>query len=433
MLRRCLTTGVTFAFLFALTLPLFAGEIELQYQVTDLRGGVGYTNGQYLRPGLNAQETLSAEPKYRSKIPLYILAKFGDGEDNKYTIVLDESKGTGRGYDVLYPDRNNNEDLTDDRGIVGQVHQRDRYSTTGNFGPIEVMVDYEDRTMPYYFSVEYSRYNYDGIQQDARMVRNMSLRLKTSGYYTGIVPVDESERRIAVIDFNCNGLFNDYFKPHKDIRRGGGGFYADGDKFLMDVNADGQFDSGESYPYAKYIQVDGKWRCLDITAHGSQVEVQTPQIKLGTIKIPSQLGSGSIQILSENGVMKLPETEQEFQIPVGAYQVYAHTAQVKHSSGEWRYDTMGTSSGEKIQVTEDSVSTLPVGPPILVDVSYSSRTRRGGEPKAGDMIELSVAFSGQGGEVYTNIQGNGQRPPAPTFKVVDEAGKTVAKGAFKYG
>jgi len=292
------------------------------------------------------------------------------------------------------------------------------------------MIDYDDRTMSYYFSVEYSRYNYEGRQN---ATRNTYLRLQTIGYYTGVVTCDESERRLAVVDFNCNGLFNDYFKQRENMRGSGGRFYADGDKVLIDVNADGQFESDELYPYAKYIQIDGKWYHPDIAAHGTQVEVLTPQIKVGTIKIPSQLGSGSIQILSENGVMKLPETRQEFQVPVGAYQLYAHTAQVNHSSGEWRYDTMGTSSGEKIQVTEDKASSLPVGPPILVDVSYSSRTKRGGEPKVGDTIQLSVTFSGKGGEMYTNIQGNGRTPPAPTFKVVDESGKTVAKGAFKYG
>jgi len=366
-------------------------------------------------------------------MPLYVVATFGNEADNRYTIVLDESKGTGRGYDVLYIDRNNNEDLTDDPAIAGRVIQRNRDATRGNFGAIEVMVNYDDRTMSYYFSVEYYRYGDVGIRQGARMVRNMHLSLQASGYYVGVASFDGAERRIAVVDFNCNGLFNEYFKPQADRTGPEGRFYADDDKVVIDVDDDGRFESNELYPYARYIQVDGKWHYLDIAEYGSRVEIQTPQMKLGTIKVPSQLGSGSLQLISENGVMKLPGTGQDFQVPAGAYQLYAHTAQVNHSSGKWRYDTAGTASGEKSLVTKDSVSSLRFGPPILANVSYYGQGRRQGKPKAGDTIQLSVTLSGQGGEVYANIQRNGTNPPAPTFKVVDESEKIVAKGDFEYG
>jgi hypothetical protein len=59
--------------------------------------------------------------------------------------------------------------------------------------------------------------------------------------------------------------------------------------------------------------------------------------------------------------------------------------------------------------------------------------RRGSQLKAGDTVHLSLAISGQGGEIYSNIQKDRQRPPVPTFKVVDEKGKSVANGSFKYG
>jgi hypothetical protein len=115
------------------------------------------------------------------------------------------------------------------------------------------------------------------------------------------------------------------------------------------------------------------------------------------------------------------------------YQLYAHTTQVKDSSENWRYDASGTTSGEQFQIAEGDVFNLRFGAPILVNVSYSRRDGQSGEPKAGDTIELSLTLSGQGGEAYTNIQRGQDRPPAPTFEVVDESGKNVAKGAFEYG
>ena len=53
-------------------------------------------------------ETLTSEPKYATDKPLYGFFKLGNGTDNKITYVVDTSKW------VVYLDKNNNNDLTDD-------------------------------------------------------------------------------------------------------------------------------------------------------------------------------------------------------------------------------------------------------------------------------------------------------------------------------
>jgi len=68
-----------------------------------------------------------------------------------------------------------------------------------------------------------------------------------------------------------------------------------------------------------------------------------------------------------------------------------------------------------------------------VNVDYSIRGERQRQPKVGDTVDLSLTLSGQDGEIYTNVMKGNDRPPAPTFKIVDESGKTVASGAFEYG
>jgi len=438
MLRRCLSIAMGSTAVLILVLPLYADDYELQYKALDLRQEGIYTRTQYLRPGTRPEERLSAEPKYRSRMPIYAVATLGNDGDNRYTVVVDESGGTGRGYDILYVDRNNNENLTDDPRIVGRIRRQGTSSTTGNFGPVGVMVEYDDRTVPYYFSVSYQRYGGQSIRRGARFVENMNLSLQPSGYYAGVVSFGGSKHRIAVIDFNSNGLFNEYFKPRSGVAGSGGSFYAIGDQILIDANSDGRFERGypnnkELYPYAKYVQVDGKWCSLDIAPRGGKVEVRNPSMKLGTIRIPAQLGSCSLQLVSVNGILKFEETGNEFQVPTATYQFYGHTMEVKHSSGNWRYDTRGTASGKKFEVAEDTVLPLRFGPPLLLNLSYSTRGPGGTQPKAGDTIQLSLTFSGQGGEQYTNIMKNGTRPPAPTYKIVDEAGKIVDKGTFEYG
>jgi pilus assembly protein CpaB len=65
------------------------------------------------------------------------------------------------------------------------------------------------------------------------------------------------------------------------------------------------------------------------------------------------------------------------------------------------------------------------GPPLLVktDVQISGRN-----------ISINLIVEGQAGEKYAvGIRKNRQRQPAPGFNIVDEAGKVLTSGKFKYG
>ena len=433
MLGRCLFTGIGIALVLILTLSVCAEEYELQFQALDLRQSNVYVQGQYLQARTRSEERLSAEPRYRSRVPLYAAVRLGKSGDTRYTIVLDESKGTGRGYDILYADRNNNENLADDPRIMGRITQRGQ--SMGNFGPIEIMIDYGDRTASCYFSVQYYHYGQQRIQRAAGNVPNFQLTLQTAGYYTGTVSFGASEYQIAVVDFNGNGIFNERFKP----RSGGsdGRLYASGDHVLVDANDDGMFEAGyvdgnEVYPYARYLQVDGRWYSLEISAHGGTVEIQDPDLELGTLDIADQSSSGSLLLASSNGVLRV-QAGQEIQVPADTYRVYSHSTSVSHSSGNWHYVAQGTSSSKKFQVVAGSSVAVEFGAPLVLNVKTDNRYGNVSRAKAGGTVNLSLTISGQGGETYTNIMKNNGNPPAPTFKAVDESGKTVAQGAFKYG
>jgi hypothetical protein len=258
--------------------------------------------------------------------------------------------------------------------------------------------------------------------------------LYTGGYYTGNVSFGGSERRLALLDFNGNGLFNEYFEPRAVGPTGR--LYAMGDQVLIDVNGDGRFspgtDSDELYPCARCFRVDGEWYSLDISDCGSEVDVQRPDLKLGTIKIPAEASSCSLMLACSEGILKV-QAGQEVQVPVDTYQVYYHSTEIQHSSGRWRYDAYGSTAGKKFRVAEGSSVTVEFGAPLLVNVRSETRPGGGNRARAGNTVNISLELSGQGGEIYTNISLNNGRPPAPTFKALDEKGNVVAKGDFKYG
>lgn len=76
---------------------------------------------------------LPKEPRYGSKRPLYFRVVFGKEGKNPMLGVVDESGGTGAGYDVAYVDENMNGDLTDD--AKREFPRRERGSRAGELEP----------------------------------------------------------------------------------------------------------------------------------------------------------------------------------------------------------------------------------------------------------------------------------------------------------
>jgi len=79
--------------------------------------------------------------------------------------------------------------------------------------------------------------------------------------------------------------------------------------------------------------------------------------------------------------------------------------------------------GQSLAGLKDS-SAKP-GPPLLIktDVQISGRD-----------VSIGLIVEGQAGEKYAGgVQKNGQWQSAPAFNIIDEAGKVLTSGRFKYG
>jgi hypothetical protein len=84
-------------------------------------------------PVADSQRELPTDRTYRSEKPLYFRIVFGqDGTDSALG-VLEESGGTGTGYNVAYVDENRNGDLTDD--APKQFAKYERGSRAGKTNP----------------------------------------------------------------------------------------------------------------------------------------------------------------------------------------------------------------------------------------------------------------------------------------------------------
>ena len=78
-----------------------------------------FTSGQYVKCGAEPNERVQRYPPFESSKPLYGSLVVGTQPGRRdsglcYPFAVDESAGTGQGYDRLYFDNNRNGDLTDD-------------------------------------------------------------------------------------------------------------------------------------------------------------------------------------------------------------------------------------------------------------------------------------------------------------------------------
>jgi hypothetical protein len=76
---------------------------------------------------------LQKEPRYGSEQPLYFCVVFGEDGKQSMLGIVDESGGTGTGYDAAYIDENMNGDLTDE--VVKKFPRYERGSRAGELDP----------------------------------------------------------------------------------------------------------------------------------------------------------------------------------------------------------------------------------------------------------------------------------------------------------
>jgi hypothetical protein len=365
---------------------------------------------------LKPHETLVAEPVYFSKRPLYGEIQLGDSEDKNHTVVLDESKGTRSGYDTMYIDANNNEDLTDDVKLVGEVA-----GAGGNvqFPSVEMSVAYSGKNYPYNLRAQV--YAYDEI----RVIWH------PLGYCEGELRFGDTKYKVALFDDTSNGLFNDkYETPPRYPRDGPILIYAQGDTMVLDINGDGTFEkpydgSPEVYHVGKYISFGDTCYEMQIEPNGRRVTVRQTDVPCGYI-VTAKNG-GSAELIGTDGAIRLNGPGSRAKVPAGEYRLAACNFEGKDENGAvWRIVGRGMWSQPPVQVNPNEKTSLMLGPPLKATVTTN---------KSGDSFAFALSIAGQGGETYSagSFQQADRPVPPPRLEIRNDKGEVVVRGNFQYG
>ena len=392
----------------------FAAEPEVQtiqmevYEDSNVSDLTGYGNCQWLYPLETPKEKLEGLAEFKSDKPYYYAAVYGDGQDNTFSLVIDESGGSGTGYNVLYVDSNNNNRIDK----TGEKHDFSMSGlTTADSFPLRVRLDVSagDRIIPYYFA--FTAFNYtDEKNPDSKVHANA----RNSSIMTGKADFDGKTYKIALADLNSNGLYND---TELGLFRG--------DRLFVDFNGDGKFKRDEKFPYGKYTKILGKWYSITARPGGMNLKIAHAKPQLGTVKGFDYVKSLTLRSPEQSQTLDM-EAEKPEAI-AGKFKMAAVRLQI---------------SGEKPNDTWYAEGSYPDKPEIVIPAGGEYKMQRilplqvSITPSRKDsdtqetVIELTLDIKGCDGSVFRCPR---LARPVSAFEILDSSGKVVASEKFEYG
>lgn len=392
--------------------PAFATEPEVQTIQMEVCGDpnasdlIGYGNCQWLYPLDAPKEKLEGIGELKSDKPYYYAAVYGDGQDNIFSLVIDESGGSGTGYNVLYLDSNNNNRI--DKS--GETHDFSMSGlTTASSFLLRVRLDVSagDRIIPYHFS--FTAFNYTDKKNP---VSKVHANARNSSIMTGKADFDGKTYKIALADLNSNGLYNDTEKR-----------IFSGDRFFVDINGDDQFRD-EGFPYGKYTKILGKWYTIDARPGGMQLKIAHAKPQLGTVK-----GFDYVKYLtlySDRQTQKLDMQEEKPEAIAGTFKMATVRLQMSGEEANTWYAEGSYPDKPEIVIPVGGEYKMQRILPLQVSITPSRKDSDTQET----VIELKLDIKGCDGSIFKCPRVG---RPVSAFEILDSVGKVVASETFEYG
>lgn len=158
--------------------------------------------------------------KFISKSPVFGYSTSPDLKNPKkilkHYFAIDESKGTSKGYDLLYFDANQNGLLSDDKPVT-KNNSDHIYGNSPDFQlcSFKSVADIPlDKLIPKINNSNPVRLDFDF--EILKKMRKICVTCRTRGCYAGMVDTSQGGLSFQLIDFNFNGKYNDTYigKPY---------------------------------------------------------------------------------------------------------------------------------------------------------------------------------------------------------------------------
>jgi len=354
--------------------------------------------------------------KWASNRPLYLSLHLGDA-DATIPGVVDESGGSGSGYDLVCVDTDGDGDLSDETALRPSCEKTGR-TTSLRTDPVRVVVTYADgerRRLGVRIAVS-------GFRDQNLGKTAWSAQCHVAEFLVGSVDIGKRRNvKIAVLDRSfgerkMNACFNDHGV----------------DRLRIDLDGNGTLNpENEDFPVSKVISVDGRLWELETTAAASRIAVRPCTLPVGRVRLSVKtLGeapvNGRADLVSAEGyafTYCLPE-KRGMVVPEGKYRV--DRATLSMADAEQRTWVAALSLTNAVGVERGRESTVQMGLPFGVEPATE------GEFRLGDSACITAHLFGAAGEEYANVAPRRMRMK-PKVRIEDAVEIVVAEGTMEYG
>jgi hypothetical protein len=408
------------------------------------RSGKGILWGPTFDPEKNFQQLVKKEPaKYLSDRPFRSVAKLGSKE---FAFVLDKKDERSKGYDRLYFDLNGNGDLTDDKPV-------DAVADKG-FPRVDLAIDIDGKKLDYAFFLVADSHR----EPDYEITRAW---LSSAVYRRGEITLDGKKHKIAVLDWNGNGRFDDVLSlprnPHGDEGQicpvYGDILLIDPGKLAARDDLDSDYPLGDERQFLGKVTVFGdKCHEVKVSPLGDEVVWKQPTAARGQVAAP--YAPCHVNLISDIGYFRLNfEKRRTAVLPVGQWWLLSYDLTIE----SWKEPepplsdrskqkppenpgakpeplrgpakppqiwAAGTWKNQPVIVRADRTAILKLGPPYRATVKVDRKR---------EIANFTFVIRGADGEVVTGLRASGKSPERPKITISDPQGKVVAEGAFEYG
>ena len=349
------------------------------------------------------------EPKYKSDAPQRFSHNFGADGSHRVHFVVDEKRGTGKGYDYIYADLEAAGDLTKCKKLPGKTNHRGYSYEDTNFATVQVPVPGGADAVP--VALRFTTQKGNPTQS--------SLYLTPLAMLEGSVQVGDAKLKLMLFDANCNGAFGEAARLVSGKVQGDRVWIGKGSPKPEDAYS-------ESLPLGKYYAHEGKFYTI-VFPEAGVVEVAPAEVPVGTVKVSNP--GFLLELVDRDSVLYVGSEEStEAAVPVGNWRVTNASFRRRYKGKLWELEGQPGSCSEGFNIKEGSVTEINAGPPLKIQISAS--TRRVG---TGLVASLRFSIGGSAGETYQYLKEGGKKVDLPAVLIKDPRGKVVDEGHFEYG
>ncbi|MBE3123526.1 MAG: hypothetical protein IMZ65_01850 [Planctomycetes bacterium] len=244
-------------------------------------------------------------------------------------------------------------------------------------------------------------------------------------YMAGEVKLDGQSYRVVVVDNYVTGRYDNVLRltDKKALWRWE-------TVLAIDLDQDGRFDrvtaAGERLPLLAGVHVKDAYYSVKVAPDGSSITLAKAEPQFGVLD--AGCPDLNLVLLGDSGFHNLAGSGGKWRLPAGGHRsIESILARTDAAGATWTLRA-GSSDGRfgKFEIRPGETLTAQGGPPLVVDV-------RADPPMDGAVCLQFGLLTRDGQEYSPGPMKNGQRMPAPKFRILEGSGQVLAQGNFEYG